>query len=93
MRVVCLTDVRFLNEARRVRELGGEVWRVTRPGCDGGAALAAGVAAHASETEQRSPEMDQYVTREIVNDGTLDDLRVRVTLALVDALRWKSEKV
>lgn len=87
IRVVVIVDCRFLNEARRIRALGGEVWRVTRPGCDGAAALAAGIAAHASEMEQRSPEMDRYVTREIVNDGTLDDLARRVGIAVLDALR------
>lgn len=30
-----ITDVRFDNEAQMVRNLGGLLWQVTRPGCDG----------------------------------------------------------
>lgn len=73
-RIVVITDGRFLNEARLIRESGGVVWRVVRPGADG----AVGIAGHSSETEQDAIVAD--VT--IVNDGTIEDLRARVREAL-----------
>ena len=54
-----ITDLRFENEAQRVLDLGGEVWRVHRPGTESDG--------HASE--QRLP--DHLVTREIDNNGDL----------------------
>lgn len=32
--VLCVTDVRYPNEADRVHELGGEVWQIIRPGTE-----------------------------------------------------------
>ncbi len=32
--VLCVTDVRYPNEADRVHELGGEIWQVIRPGTE-----------------------------------------------------------
>lgn len=61
--VVAITDLRFENEAQRVLDLGGAVWRVNRP-------EVRTEDAHASE--QRLP--DKYVTVEIDNSGTLADL-------------------
>lgn len=59
---VCVSDMRFLNEAAFVRELGGCVWRVQRSGCVAGL--------HASESELDRIEPDQVIN----NDGTLADL-------------------
>lgn len=72
--LVLITDCRFANEARAVRNAGGEVWRIVRPGAglDGAAGL------HPSEAEQESPEFLELVTRTIVNAGTLEDLRRQV---------------
>jgi len=60
---VCVSDLRFLNEAAFVRELGGEVWRVFRPGTDVGDQ-------HSSETELDQIQEDHSVH----NDGSLEDL-------------------
>jgi hypothetical protein len=62
--LVAYTDVRFANEAAAVRDLGGIVVEVQRPG----AGLAGNVAAHASE------HMDFDADVVLVNDGTLEDL-------------------
>ena len=63
---VVFTDVRFPNEADAVKALGGQVWRVERPGC---------VAAngHASETAMDGYDFD-YV---IYNDSDLETLQYR----------------
>jgi hypothetical protein len=60
---VVAADVRFENEAFAVRELGGRVWRVRRPGV-------AGALGHASEIEQMGIDVDE----EIVNCGSLEYL-------------------
>lgn len=62
--VLLVSDVRFENEAERIRSRGGEIWRVTRP------ALSA-TSSHSSEAGLP----DRLVDREISNTGTLDDLR------------------
>lgn len=59
-----VTDCRFINEARTIRSMGGEVWRVVRPGLrpiDG---------QHLSETEgdRITPELTLH------NGGTVVDL-------------------
>ena len=54
---VVISDVRFPNEAEMVRALGGEVWRIARPGCAGDG--------HTSETEMESIEPDTVIW----NDG------------------------
>jgi hypothetical protein len=58
---VVVDDVRFPNEAAIVRRLGGELWRVERPGTERGTS-------HASEGE-----LDDYplFDRRVVNDGSL----------------------
>lgn len=60
---VVIADVRFIHEAKAIREMGGEIWRVERPSIISNDF-------HASEKEQLSIEAD--VT--IINDGTLKDL-------------------
>lgn len=54
---IVITDVRFPNEARWIREAGGEVWRIDRPGI--------GQDSHISER----PLPDELVTRTIKNSG------------------------
>lgn len=63
---VCVTDVRYPNEAQRVLDLGGEVWEVVRPGLESDG--------HSSET----PLPRDLVTLTLLNDGTLDDLKLKV---------------
>lgn len=63
---VCVSDMRFLNEASAITDLGGETWRVIRPGT--------GPGEHKSERE-----LDD-ITYEwgIRNDGSLADLELQV---------------
>jgi len=65
--VVFLTDPRFKNEARAIHKHDGEVWEVVRPG-------QVKVEAHASEAGLPEGAIDF----QIVNDGSLADLRTLV---------------
>lgn len=60
--LLILTDVRTVAEATRIREAGGEIWRVIRPG--------AGAGNHISER----PIPDALVDVEVDNSGTISDL-------------------
>ena len=73
--ILAITDVRYPNEAERIRSLGGVVWEVVRPGVvsDG----------HASE----QPLPAELVDWQIVNDGDLDTLKQRVDEAIGETLR------
>jgi hypothetical protein len=65
------TDVRFTNEANILKELGGHIWRVHRPGYEA-------VNGHVSEHELNEWNFDEMV----YNAGSLDDLSdvVRATM-------------
>lgn len=66
-RAFVITDVRFLNEAAFVREMGGLLVRVRRPQLERQEAAqraANGTAAHASETELADYPVDFEVTNE-----------------------------
>jgi hypothetical protein len=66
-----ITDVRFQNEADAIRDLGGQMWRVVRPGHGP-------VNGHSSEVD-----LDNYVFDYVVeNKGDLEELKTLV-LALV----------
>lgn len=69
-----ITDVRFVNEAHRVRAYGGLVWRVTRPGVEAGS--------HSSETEQHSAAMTALVDVDLHNNSTHQHLEDQVIHAL-----------
>lgn len=73
--IVTITDLRYPNEAERIKLLGGTIWEVQRPGLvsDG----------HSSE----QPLPRELVDWEIVNDGTLDVLKARVAQAMFETLR------
>lgn len=60
---VCVGDVRFPNEVAMIRELGGDIWFITRPRMDN-------VSNHRSETSVRWKDAD-FV---IVNNGTKDEI-------------------
>lgn len=75
---IVITDTRFPNEADAVRQRGGYVVRIDRPGVGP-------VNDHPSETSMEDYRFDQY----IVNDGTLDDLAVTAN-HLLDFLRNSS---
>lgn len=66
---VVIPDCRFRNEFEAVKEAGGKMLRVIRPG----AGLSGDAGTHKSETEQDSIEDDEF-DEIIVNNGTLDDL-------------------
>lgn len=72
--MAAVSDVRFADEAALMRELGGEVWEIRRPGADGGVG-----GGHASEQINFAPD------RVILNDGTMELLAQRVLIALQDA--------
>jgi hypothetical protein len=67
-----ITDVRFPDEAQAIRDWGGVLWRVDRPGLVGGDV-------HASETSMDGYEGWDEV---IVNDGTIAELRAKVSRLL-----------
>lgn len=67
-RNLSVPDVRFLNEAYTIRQVGGKVIRVVRPD------LIPDPAQHVSETEMASIVPDAT----IINDGSLVDLEARV---------------
>ena len=76
-RAVVISDVRFANEAKAIRDAGGEVWWINRPGCksDG----------HASE--QGIPV--HLVDHIIDNDGDIELLKCEVS----DILETPFEKL
>ena len=71
-----ITDVRFPNEAAMVRQLGGQIWQIKRPGYE------AGGTGHASDTagEEFGPD------RVLLNSGSLEDLRATVLAAWEDSV-------
>lgn len=68
--VVVVTDVRYPNEAERIKDLGGKVWEIIRPGLESDG--------HSSEI----PLPRDLVDRVIHNDGSLEQLEARVLEAL-----------
>lgn len=67
---VVVPDVRFPNEASAIREWGGEIWKVHRPGCESDG--------HASEAYIAGIDADL----EFYNVGDIPELRAAATLAL-----------
>lgn len=66
---LCITDLRYPNEAERVRALGGKVWEVVRPG-------------QVSDGHDSEQTLDRaLVDRTILNAGDLTDLYNMVSLA------------
>ncbi len=72
--VLAITDLRFENEAKRIKKLGGVVWEVQRPGKD----------SDGHKSEQRLPE--ELIDHVIGNYGTLDVLREQVEIAMKETL-------
>jgi hypothetical protein len=62
-----ITDVRFENEAIMVRQLGGEIWRIQRPGIQA-------VNNHVSELEMDGYKFDRVLR----NEGTLEELELLI---------------
>jgi hypothetical protein len=73
--VVVITDVRFpREEAPAIRKDGGAIWRIWRG--------APREESHASESQIYGAEMGRYVTTELYNDGTLEQLQTTVAKLL-----------
>jgi hypothetical protein len=75
--LVVADDVRFPNEAAAIREMGGEIWKIIRPGVENG---------ENHSSEGRLDHWDGF-SRIIVNDGSLNDLYCKLELILGDAER------
>jgi hypothetical protein len=61
---VVVDDVRFTNEAELIRLLGGEVWRITRPG----------VVRNTEHASEGGLDEWEHFTCDIVNSGSISDL-------------------
>ena len=72
--VICITDVRFDNEAEMVQAMGGSIVRVVRPGTE------IADSGHVSEAGIR----DDLVDIEIVNDGTKLDYAHKVMSLVIE---------
>jgi hypothetical protein len=66
---VIISDVRFQHEVDRINELGGVIWRVTRPSADGVLDL------HPSEKEMDEVKGVKCI---IENNGTIDELYKKI---------------
>jgi len=72
---VAIDDVRFFNEAQMIKSLGGQVWKIMRPGL-------IPPRDHASEGSLNNWDGFDHV---IMNDGTVQDLREKIDALLKDA--------
>jgi len=71
--VALITDCRFLRDIEAVEAVGGIIIEVLRPED----LVEAKVLTHASETARLQPSFQAIVDEHIINDGTLDELRVK----------------
>lgn len=78
---VVVTGIRFPNEASMIRELGGELWWMYRPGYGP-------VNSHSSDNTLGLRDFDRVV----VNDGTLEDLEQLVAKVLQNQSRNNHSK-
>lgn len=74
-----ISDVRFENEVNAIKIIGGEIWRIERPGVGP-------VNNHVSETGLDNLSAD----RTLLNSGTLEDLEVLVKLRLDSYLAYQT---
>lgn len=81
-----IPDCRFLNEAKFIKDSGGLLLEIVRPGYDGSDALSAGVATHASEMDRirDADKFKKYITHTINNDSSLDTFHRRIAEALAE---------
>lgn len=75
-RPIAICGTRFPNEVAAIRERGGEVWWIERPGVGVGTV-------HTSGSRIGPADCDAIIS----NDGTLDDLRTRIAAAWSDYTR------
>jgi hypothetical protein len=71
---VVVTDVRFENEAMMIKLMGGQLWRVRRPGVEA-------VNSHVSETQLDGYKVDQI----FVNSGSIQDLELLIRTRMQNA--------
>lgn len=66
--LVSVDDVRFENEARAVKDMGGQLWKVIRPGVQN------------TDTHKSEGRLDQWdeFDRIVVNDGSMEQLEEQV---------------
>lgn len=74
---IVIPDVQFIDDARLICSLGGKIWRVIRPGAE-----TMPHRTHSGEQEQQRIVADQ----DLINDGTIDDLKKHVTAAYLETL-------
>jgi hypothetical protein len=61
---VVVDDVRFVNEANLIKDLGGQMWRITRPS----------VEKNTDHVSEGGLDAWEHFTYEIINSGTLHEL-------------------
>jgi hypothetical protein len=74
----CLTDVRFRNEAKYVREHGGKVYRLIAPVRNSNNGLTEEARQHISETDLDNVSFSEYFDGYIYNDPTDDDMHMQI---------------
>jgi hypothetical protein len=80
--IYVVTDVRYDNEAARIREYGGVIWLVERPGDD------IEESDHASELGIDEGLIDYLLP----NDGSLDDLKDNIAKTIIASLMEKQRE-
>lgn len=83
---VVISDVRFKNEVGGIREAGGDVFRIVRPGAEG----KVGIAGHASESEQQTLT-DEMFDGVILNNSTLDNLYEIINRVVIPLVQTKQK--
>lgn len=77
---IIISDIRYNSEVLAIRDAGGEVIKISKPGQDG---QQQGLKAHISERDQDTvPE--HLLAAHIVNDGNLEDLYSKLDIYLLD---------
>lgn len=71
---IVVTDVRFENEANTIKLMGGQIWRVKRPGVEA-------VNSHVSETQLDGYKVDQI----FLNSGSIQDLELLIRTRMQNA--------
>ena len=71
---IVVTDVRFENEAKTIKLMGGQIWRVKRPGVEA-------VNSHVSETQLDGYKVDQI----FLNSGSIQDLELLIRTRMQNA--------
>jgi hypothetical protein len=73
-RCICVDDCRFVNEFDSIKQLGGQIWNVSRPDHK----VNSSIISHASEGNLDAHSFDVYIK----NDGSITDLYKQVDRAI-----------